>query len=159
MLRGLIASFILVSICVLIHTFGLVKLADWLTRHPLKLELKFNVRRHAQLLTLVFVIVILLHLVETLVWAAFYVLWGLFSDFETSLYFSLGSYSTIGYGDVVLPAKWRMLGGVEGITGVLLCGLSTAFLFLLVHQIFETRLERSYRRSRSEVTKRQELTL
>jgi hypothetical protein len=140
MLRGLIASFILVSVCVLIHTLGLVLIADWVIRHPLKLEPKFNIRRHAQLLTLVFALIILLHLVETLVWAAFYDLWGLFSNFETSWYFSLGSYSTVGYGDVVLPAKWRMLGGVEGITGALLCGLSTAFLFLLVHQIFERRL-------------------
>jgi hypothetical protein len=141
MLRGLTASFILVSVCVLIHTVGLIFIADWLIRHPLKSERKFSVRRHAQLLTFVFALIILLHMLETLVWAAFYDMWGLFSDLETSWYFSLGSYSTIGYGDVVLPAKWRMLGGIEGITGVLLCGLSTAFLFVLVHQMFEKRLE------------------
>ena len=141
MLKGLIASFIVVSLCVVIHTFGLVLLADWLIRHPLKVEPQVSIRRYSVLLISVFAIIILLHVVETIVWAGFYDLWGLFSDFETSWYFSLGSYTTIGYGDVVLPAKWRMLGGVEGINGVLLCGLSTAFLFLIVNHMFAKRIE------------------
>ena len=137
MLRGLIASFILVSLCVVIHIVGLVLLGDWLIRHPLKLEQQFSIRRYFLLLTSVFAVITLLHLVETLIWAAFYHRWGLFGDFETSWYFSMGSYTTIGYGDVVLPPRWRMLGGLEGINGVLLCGLSTAFLFAIVNQMFD----------------------
>lgn len=139
MLRGLIAGFILVSICMVIHTIGLILLADWWFRHPLRLEQPFSFRRFFVLLVSVFAIITLLHLLETLVWAAFYHLGRHFSDFETSLYFSLGSYTTIGYGDVVLPARWRLLGGLEGINGALLCGLSTAFLFGLVSQMFASR--------------------
>jgi Ion channel len=87
----------------------------------------------------VFVVIILLHFVEALLWAAFYVLNGLFDNFETSLYFSLNTYSTVGYGDVLLPGRWRVLGTIEAISGVLLCGLSTAFLFAIITALFRFR--------------------
>ena len=143
MLRGLITSFILVSLCAVIHILGLALLADWLIRHPLRLAEHFSIRRYLLLLITVFAVITLLHLIEALIWAVFYQRFGLLGNFETAWYFSLGSYTTIGYGDVVLPPRWRMLGGLEGINGVLLCGLSTAFLFI-VNRMFEFR-ERSIR--------------
>src|SRR5688572_13995645 len=105
MLRGLVAGFILCSFCVVVHTLGLIRLADWLIGHLGQ----FSFWRYSWLLISVFTVITLLHLVETLIWATFYDLWGHFSDLETCWYFSLGSYTTIGYGDVVLPAKWRLL--------------------------------------------------
>ncbi|HTG17100.1 MAG TPA: potassium channel family protein [Blastocatellia bacterium] len=146
MLRGLGTGLTLVSLSAVIHTIGLVLVADWLIKRRPTAEREFNIKRYTLQLTSVFAVIVLLHLVETLVWAAFYDLWSLFGDFETSWYFSLGSYTTIGYGDVVLPARWRMLGGLEGITGVLLCGLSTAFLFAIVNEMFASRARhRSWR--------------
>jgi hypothetical protein len=145
MLRGLIASVILVSMCGVIHIVGLTLLADWLIRHLLKLEEHFSNKRYSLLLISVFAIITLLHLLEALIWAAFYHRFGLLGSFEASCYFSLGSYTTIGYGDVVLPPRWRMLGGMEGINGVLLCGMSTAFLFAIVREMFRIRgRQRSY---------------
>lgn len=152
MLRVLVASFTLVSLCVVIHTFGLVLLADWLIRHRPTAEREFSISRYTVRLISVFAVIVLLHVVETLIWAAFYDLWSLFGDFETSWYFSLGSYTTIGYGDVVLPARWRMLGGLEGITGVLLCGLSTAFLFTIVNDMFASRARQRSARSGRDVS-------
>jgi hypothetical protein len=149
MLRGLVASFALMSLCVVIHTFGLVLITHWLIRHRRTTEGEFSISRYSVLLTSVFAVIVLLHLVETLIWAVFYDLWSLFGDLETSWYFSLGSYTTIGYGDVVLPARWRMLGGLEGITGVLLCGLSTAFLFAVVNKMFASRVQQRAARSAS----------
>ncbi|HWO01472.1 MAG TPA: ion channel [Blastocatellia bacterium] len=142
MLRGLVAGFALVSLCVVIHTIGLLLLAGWTIRHSPTPEFQVSLRRYFVLLTSIFAIIVVLHLVESLIWAAFFDLWSLFGDFETSWYFSLGSYTTIGYGDVLLPAKWRVLGGLEGITGTLLCGLSTAFLFVFVNAIFASVRQR-----------------
>ncbi len=139
MLRGLTAGFILISVCVVVHTVGLVLLADWFLRHPGNPNRKFSIRQSSLQLISIFAVITFLHLLETLIWAAFYDLGGLFSDLETSWYFSMGSYTTIGYGDVVLPAKWRLLGGIEGINGVLLCGLSAAFLFTAVSRMFDSR--------------------
>ena len=150
MLRVLIASFILVSLCAVIHILGLVLLADWLIRHP-KLKERYSIRRYSLFLISVFGVITLLHLIEALIWAAFYHRFGLLGSFEASWYFSLGSYTTIGYGDVVLPPGWRMLGGLEGINGVLLCGLSAAFLFAIVNGMFEIRGRHLATRSAREV--------
>jgi len=152
MLRGFITGFILVSLCAVIHIFGLTLLAEWLIQHPLKSKQHFSIRRYSLLLTSVFAIITLLHLIEALMWAAFYHRWGLLGSFEASWYFSLGSYTTIGYGDVVLPPRWRMLGGLEGINGVLLCGMSTAFLFAIINEMFEIRGRQQATHSTGEVT-------
>ncbi len=139
MLRVLVIAFAIAAVCVLIHISGMVLLAEWLIERRAMLERQTKLWRLASVLALVFAITVLLHLTETAVWAAFYWWWSLFPDYETSLYFSLTSYTTMGFGDVVLPQKWRLLGGIEGFSGVLLCGASTAFIFVIVSTLLEIR--------------------
>lgn len=139
MLSELTLAFMVVAVCVVIHTAGMVGLAEWLIDRREKFERRPSLLLFNLYLILVFAIVIGLHLSETIIWAAAYRWWGLFPNFETSLYFSMTSYTTIGYGDVVLPEKWRLLGVVEGISGVLLCGLSTAFIFVVLNALVQIR--------------------
>lgn len=140
MLRELLIAFVIVSICVLIHIGGIVLFAQFLiSRFPP--ETLAAMSRQAFVLILVFGVVMSLHLIETGIWATFYYWNNHFHDYETALYFSLGTYSTIGYGDVVLPQRWRLLGGIEGISGVLLCGLSAAFIFAVVNVLYQTRVQ------------------
>ncbi|HVR19331.1 MAG TPA: potassium channel family protein, partial [Polyangiaceae bacterium] len=53
-----------------------------------------------------------------------------------ALYFSGVTYSTVGYGDLVLPEHWRLLGPIEGLTGILMCGLSTGLFFALISKLY-----------------------
>src|SRR4051812_8575674 len=121
MLTGLIIAFCIVATCAVIHTSGLLKLADQLNRYIDHQE-KMGFYEETCILILSFSVILTLHLIEACLWALFYQLRALFPDFETSLYFSLTSYTTMGFGDVVLPERWRLLGGIEGFAGVLLCG-------------------------------------
>lgn len=57
-------------------------------------------------------------------------------DLATASYFSAVTYTTTGYGDLVLPAEWRLVGGVEALTGILMCGLSTGMFFAVFSEIF-----------------------
>lgn len=140
MLSELLIAFAIVAICVVIHVGGIAVFAQFLIdRFPL--DSLNTIMRQGVLLILVFAVVITLHLIETAIWATFYYGNSLFETYETALYFSLGTYSTIGYGDVVLPGRWRLLGGIEGISGVLLCGLSGAFIFAVVNALFQTRMQ------------------
>ncbi len=79
---------------------------------------------------------LLLHLAEAVVWALFYVLIGALPDLETAAYFSLTSYTTVGYGDVVLPEAWRLLGPIEAAVGVLMLGWSTGILVVVIGVIY-----------------------
>lgn len=61
-------------------------------------------------------------------WAVAFLVLGVFEDLESSVYFSLVSFTTLGFGDVLLPKEWRLLGGLAAANGLLLFGLLTAIL-------------------------------
>ena len=61
-------------------------------------------------------------------WAVTFHLLGVFPGLEEALYFALVCFTTLGFGDVLLPVEWRILGGMAAANGVLNFGLMTAFL-------------------------------
>ncbi len=67
------------------------------------------------------------HLIEVVLWSAVYLGLGLFDTLETSIYFALVSYTTLGFGDIILPEGWRLLSGLTAANGFLVFGWSTAF--------------------------------
>ena len=140
MFNELAIAVVIVSVSLVIHMAGILLMAKWLLHRRDELEQSLNRRRFVVLMITLFAAILLLHVIQTSLWAMFYYTQELFSDFETSLYFSMVSFTTIGYGDVLLPRNWRLLGVIEGFSGVLLCGLSTAFIFAVVNAIFQARL-------------------
>ena len=60
---------------------------------------------------------------------------GAVPHFEIAAYFSMVTYRTVGYGDVVLPTGWYILAGMDGRTGILMAGWSTAFLFAVAMRL------------------------
>jgi hypothetical protein len=85
---------------------------------------------------------ILIHLVEISVWGLSYFWQGCLPDAESSLYFSGVTYTSVGYGDLVLPKPWRMLAPLEALTGILMCGLSTGLFFAVVSQWIRDGMQR-----------------
>jgi voltage-gated potassium channel len=92
---------------------------------------------HRQVLAIVAAAVGLftLHGVEIWLYAALYFWLGAAPDFEQALYFSTSTYTTVGYGDVVLGRAWRLVGAIEGANGIILLGWSTAFFVGMVDRI------------------------
>lgn len=76
-----------------------------------------------------------LHSIEIWIWAGVYRGLGALENFEHALYFSTSTYVTIGYGDIVLPPGLRVLGAIEGASGIILIGWSTAFFFSVVDRM------------------------
>ncbi len=77
------------------------------------------------------VVLLVLHVLEALAWAvAYLVLPGgvRLETFEEAAYFSIVTFTTLGYGDIVLDPHWRLLSGAEAVNGILLAGWSTASL-------------------------------
>jgi len=70
----------------------------------------------------------LAHSVEILLWAIVYLRLELFPALEPALYFAAVAYTTLGFGDVLLEEPWRLLAGAAAANGLLLFGLSAAFL-------------------------------
>ena len=140
MFRVLATAAAIVSVCLIIHLVGIMLMAEWLLRRRDYFEQSPTKRHFALLIVTLSAGILFLHLMQTSLWALFYYAQDLFSDFETSLYFSMVSFTTIGYGDVLLPRRWRLLGVIEGFSGVLLCGVSTGFMFAVLNAMLQTRL-------------------
>jgi len=137
MLPKLIAAWILLAVTVTIHAAGLSEL--------LRVLLSSSARPDTRFWPVTWVLVrvagalVVLHLAEIAVWALFYWWQQCLPDAESSFYFSGVTYSTVGYGDLVLPKEWRLLGPVEGLTGILMCGLSTGFFFAVMSRLYGPR--------------------
>ena len=142
MLQQIIPAVVLAVLSSVIHAVGLLGLLYWQTRQWPKIEADFRPRRNLPVFLLLFGVILSLHLTAICLWAGYYVWRGCLPDLESSLYFSAASYSTVGYGDIVLPRAWRLVGVTESVTGVLLLGWSAAFFFTVVHHFFEIRIQR-----------------
>jgi len=138
-MQPMIGNFILaaamVSLTVTIHFIGLLVLM-WFLRSR---GHRFHAHESAARLGMVIVFVVLglvaIHTVEIWLYAVTYLAVGALPDFESALYFSTTSFTTLGYGDIVLDRRWRLFGAIEGANGLLLFGWSTAFMLSIIQRL------------------------
>jgi len=133
MISKLLIAWSLLALCVSIHAMGMTVSLRLLNHMILRAEAPFWFS--TWMLIRIAGWAILLHLVEIAVWAFFYTWRDVLPDLTTALYFSAVTFTTTGYGDVVLPAQWRLVGGIEALTGIIMCGWSAAFFFAVVSQM------------------------
>jgi voltage-gated potassium channel len=133
------AAAILITLTLAIQSAGMAALINWGITH-LRETYRLGLVRSAAHMVRLTSLMIGLHIVQILLWAGFY-RWNCFPSWESAFYFSTTSYSTVGYGDLVLPPMWRDLGPVESVTGVLMCGLSASFLFAIVTRLVEREIK------------------
>ncbi|PDQ23070.1 metal transporter [Mesorhizobium sanjuanii] len=127
MVLNLFLGTIVISLTVLIHTFGLIAVTQAMGH----LVARFRMHgRRSRVVAMISVVMGLFAVMtaEVWLWAGVYRLLGVLPDFETALYFSTITFSTVGYGDVVPAHDWRVLAALEGVNGFLLIGWSTAYL-------------------------------
>ena len=82
-----------------------------------------------------FILIAISHTAEVWVWAKALMLRGVFTDLNEALYFSLVTFTTVGYGDITLGEGARIFGTFAGVSGVLTIGISTAFLVALMGKL------------------------
>jgi voltage-gated potassium channel len=135
----LLFAFALTAVTVIIHALGTLGALAHLARawHRRKGE-HWLWAAEIQIVRVV-TLLLLLHLIEAGVWAGLYVISGILPNTETALYFSLTSYTTVGYGDVVLQPPWRLLGPIESAVGILMFGWSTGIMVAAINRTYAGR--------------------
>ena len=128
------AAVLLVILTLCLQCAGLAVLITWLRRALAIGIQKLSPFHSAALVMQSMAAVILLHALQVLLWASAYH-WFCMPSWESAFYFSASSYATVGYGDLVLPSSWRMLGPLESIIGVLMCGVTVSLLFAIVTRL------------------------
>jgi|SRR6516162_1041987 hypothetical protein len=102
---------------------------------------RLGFRKSVAVMMVVTLITAAAHLGAITLWAAALLACGAMSSFDTAWYVSAQNYTALGYGDILLPERWRLLGPLEAINGLLLVGLSTALMFAVMSHLIKQRLE------------------
>lgn len=134
LIKQLLIAWCLMASNVAIHATGVITALRWLRVYERGKRVSWN---------WVFVAVagwvILLHVTEIMAWALVYLWRGAMPDLPSALYFSAVTYTTTGYGDLVLPQSWRLVGAVEAMTGILMFGWSTGFFVAVLSRALQDR--------------------
>ena len=125
----------LIVFTVVLHAYGLGLLNKGVTA---SLSSREGLRHHLSISTFMIgatsLLVTLLHAFEAYVWATAFRLLGALADTKTAMLFSLNALTSYGHEGLRLAPRWEMLGAVEALNGLILFGLTTAFLFTVLHR-------------------------
>lgn len=97
------------------------KNGEWLVRPPYTFKLIIS-------LTVVVLWLVIGISLSAWLWAGLFLCLDIFDTIETSLYFSIVTFTTLGYGDVIVANEWRILASFAAVNGLIIFGLNTAFL-------------------------------
>ncbi|WP_170338490.1 ion channel [Ruegeria arenilitoris] len=90
-------------------------------------------------IALALAVIVATHTIQVWIWAIVWVMGDVLPDWNSALYFSLVTFTTLGYGDIVLGEGLRIFGAFASVTGLLAFGLSTAFMVALMTRVFQER--------------------
>jgi len=127
---------IVVAVILLMATCGMHILAMMLVMHLVRREsggLRKRLRKiRSYLVAEVVLVLAFVSVLEVLLWAVTYMAIGEIQDLEPAFYFSMVTFTTLGYGDIVLDEGWRLLASFEAATGIIMFGWTTAILISVV---------------------------
>jgi len=126
---------LMLTFCAVIHVSLVASSVPVLGKAAASADSRFPTLKIAILIGLAFILIVFAHTVQIWVWAVAFLFVDALDTLESAVYFSLVTYTTLGYGDVTLQSDLRIFGAFASVTGLLTFGLSTAFLVGLVTRI------------------------
>jgi uncharacterized membrane protein len=125
----------LIVVNVIIHVIGLgfinVQLYRVLTAAQ---EHRFFVYLFAVVMGITAILATILHGIEAGIWAAAYRILAALPDNKSALLYSLSAITTYGHSEIYLNTHWRLMGALEALNGVILLGLTTAFMYGMIQR-------------------------
>ncbi len=127
----------MIALTVVMHIAGIIGLIAYLKGRGARIV----GHRSYIVMTRVLVVTILgiffVHTAEIWIWAVLYLWLDEFESMERALYFSTVTFTTLGFGDITLQERWQLLSSLEAANGIILFGVSTAFVFGVIRRLFE----------------------
>lgn len=133
MLINIAISTFIILITVVIHSAGMQLVLMNLQNYEDKP--KYRHRRHLLWVGSAILVMFVVSLLEVVIWAVTYLLLNAVQSFEEALYFSMVTFTTLGYGDVTLDDSWRLLSAFEAANGIIMFGWTTAIVIAVVQRV------------------------
>ena len=135
MIRIFLVGAPVMVLCLMLQAFFVALCLRHYERFGISPTHKFTLIRNILPLAAVMLIMTVGSLFQVAIWAALFILLGEFDRAEASLYYSAVNFSTLGYGDIVMSDRWRLLGPLEAFNGILMFGVSTALMSATVNRV------------------------
>ena len=129
------------SICSALHLALIILSLPWLVKVAQAQQDQFRRHRAGLLIGLAFVVVVLGHTIQVWIWAFAYLWLDALDGLEPAIYFALSNYTTLGYGDLVLNEEMRVFGAFASVNGMLIFGVSTAYLVGMIGRVLPKGLQ------------------
>jgi voltage-gated potassium channel len=133
LLYQIIIGTLMIILTVVIHAVALDRIMVSLEKN---IFCKNLIRYKTPIIVVAVLGVFVAHTIEIWAWALLYLELRAIPDFEESLYFSTSSFTTLGFGDIILDKNWRFLSTLQGVNGFILFGWSTAFIFEIIMKLY-----------------------
>lgn len=145
MLLNIVIGIVLLVLTVLLQAYGTLYLIKRFDHYHNNLTQHNFHGKSLRLLIFTTMFLIIIHLFQTALWAgSFMILPGIeFETLEESFYFSLVTFTSLGYGDLTIASERRILSGLEAINGIILLGWSTAFMFAVFREVIKSSLKKN----------------
>ncbi len=128
----------MIALTVIVHAVGLIGLIRLLRSRVAPKQGPQSLVRMVGVLVVTVLAIFLVHTVEIWLWATLYIALDAFEAIERALYFSTVTFTTLGYGDITLPPRWQLLSAFEAANGIILFGVSTAFVFAIIQRLYQS---------------------
>jgi voltage-gated potassium channel Kch len=142
MLRLLLTGLPVLVCCLLLQAVFVAKCLRYYARAIHAKEHRGSQLQDIVVLSAVMLLTLLGNFIQMAIWAGLFMLLGEFSDFPTALYHSGVNFATLGYGDLVMSERWRLLGPLEAANGILMFGVSTAVMTAAVMDVIKRNAAR-----------------
>ena len=137
------------SICLAIQCLFVSIIIDILFYRERKQTIKTTLPGMSLLLLKVMLLMLAGNLLQITIWGGIFIACGEFKDFTLAFYHSVVNFTTLGYGDLVMSEKRRLLGALEAANGVLMFGLTTSLLFVVLNDLMDREWTRRIRKAKS----------
>jgi len=127
----------LIVLNVVIHVVGLGLISERVGRVlDGTMERRRFMPMFAAVMSVTVVLATILLGVEAAIWAAVYRFLGALPDYRSAMLYSLSAITSYGHANLFLEDHWKMMGALEALNGMLLFGLTTAFLFAMIEKVW-----------------------
>lgn len=138
MIYQITISAILIVLSSIVHLFA-TKFAIGFIKRATIPNVRYSTFRKLFWLDVVVILMIVASIVEASIWALFYTSVNALESLSKALYFSIVTYTTLGYGDISLGPDWRIVASLQAAAGIIIFGWSTAVVMAAIQNLYFTK--------------------
>jgi len=142
MLMNLLIGLPIMLVCLALQAVFTFWSIRFYMRRSVRMPAGHGLLAHVRPLLIVMVVMMLGNFVQIVIWGVLFIFLGEFNELYEAVYHSAVNFTSLGYGDVVMSKRWKLMGPLEAADGVLMVGMTSAALMAILQQMIKVQFEK-----------------